>query len=346
MNYILYNPTDSTGFGNRIRGLVGAYALSLAVGRTLLVEDPVITLFFSAPVGSKWLVRDFFPDPKKLPGPVPMPFYLRPDNWKEAYWKALQEDDLSDYFPGEVWWWNESTSFYDALFLNPNYAKVWKASGIDQVSKVERIGKLTSYLLSNPVSEFLSYIEATKVDIGFRQGSVGIQFRSFADWEGQNLSVFQRFLEEVVAWIEKQRNRDFGFFVTTDSVACTEALVARLSYFGPVSCRIAEFSHTGTQRAKNRFLEKLKKTFGFSSDTPSWLKRGQVFSSQQWRRRADPYLEPLSEWYLLGECSAILSTFTSYAVFAGARSGNKADLHKIDIRSGFVGRPDHEDYLF
>jgi len=84
----------------------------------------------------------------------------------------------------------------------------------------------------------------------------------------------------------------------------------------------------------------LAKAFGSQArdvDLIGWL-------PQQWRPRA--HTSVLAEWFLLGDCKNIYSTFSSFAVFAAARTGNAARLMKYNTETDSLAPLRNEEYFY
>jgi hypothetical protein len=353
--YIIYKPEDQTGWGNIIRGLNAVFSLALALRRILIVEDMYILTFFNPPEGISWHFTDFLTEEDLTDNTKKINLYLRPDNWSNDEWNFWTNDNISDRYIEKIIIYNESTSICSAIHNNPNYSNVWKECFSECDSKMNRLGSITEFLLSNPKTEFLEAVLKYKKKMGIinvlDKEIIGIQFRSFFDAKSCNMPFMEKFAEEafkvVNDYIEKINKKRLHIFITADSIKA-------MKYFK------RRFYNYNVHLGLNRVIHISESPYPILNKTIIFLKKNlnklfkkifQVIIFKSFNTRLTEkyifkhYRFPIIEWFILSECDAIISTFTSYSIYAAARRNNKQYLYKIDYKDNCVGVLNEERYI-
>jgi hypothetical protein len=174
---------------------------------------------------------------------------------------------------------------------------------------------------------------------------VGVQFRTFYDIGSPWMKYLEPFInnanERILAPL--RQTNSLVLLVTTDSPSALERMATEIGRDGDVLVISRKLFHTGTTNTGLlRFLEKaLKKSRLVPRD--SYLDLNKLLPRAIRYRR---HLNILADWYALGECDVLISTFTSFAAFGAARTGNKAVLWMIDSEHDYCGPLDDKHYGF
>ena len=133
-----------------------------------------------------------------------------------------------------------------------------------------------------------------------------------------------------------------SIYVLTDDPKVTSIFSRGLSDIGQIASWPHRTIHTGGINAgAAHFVERaLTKLFG---------ERMRGFDLLFWLPaaiRPRPHTSVLAEWLLLGECRIIYSTFSSFSVFAAARTGNSAQLMRYDAEKCILVRMKNEEYFY
>lgn len=328
MKYILYRPTDQTGLGNRLRGLTLCYAISLVTGRRLLVDDYLITEYFRAPPGQDWTVESGLH--RRQPSWLVLQLKLSPENWDSDAYNAYSSRDLNEFLQEEVVEIAQGASFIEALIGNPNYRDRWIALGLDPDRPLEWIGRLVERLLARPKAKLLHAVERLKRELHWDSAEgarVGVQYRTFFDIGSPHLPAVPAFIDALRLHLPATGSRRW-FFLTTDESAATDSIGAFLENLGEVhTVERRKTIHTGyTYRGWSEFLFKVVRKV-WPAIRPDRFDLWRLLPESL---RERPQSKVFAEWYLLGECDHLISTFTTFAEFAAARRGNVAELIRFD----------------
>ena len=345
---IVYAPSDQSGWGNKIRGFVSCFIIALATRRALVVDEPLILDNFVPPDGIDWDSKPFRKIlRKKSVQKKLLATHALPDERNDGVWAAFSIKNFDELYPEQIILHKDGTSIADALIANPRYADVWKACRIDLSTRVTWHGVVTSYLLANPTKKLVQHYKSQCHELlrHPERLKVGVQFRTFHDigapWMQYLGSFIQNVNQKVLAPLRKAH--PIVLFITTDNLPALEKMAEEMFGAGDIMVKSRKMFHTGTTNAGLlRILEKAMKKvhviqrdfyLDFNRFLPKWL-------------RYHRHLNILADWYALGECDVIASTFTSFGAFAAARTGNRAVLWKIDIAEGYCGMLDDKHYSF
>ena len=342
--FVLFHPTDRGGWGNRLRGLTLCFAFALCTRRVLVVDDFLVYEHFIAPEGTDWSIRTWRSAMDEIFNHRRMNLKLRPEDFDPAAWKTYETQSMEDLFPEKVIVLNQSIGFIDALFRNPHYIPLLVDFGLDTDSKLSWLGSVCKFLLSRPTRKLLASVRAVSRQLGFTAGTdIGVQFRSFFDIGSPNQRYLATFVDKVEEDIKRRRDeQDSTIYVLTDDPIVTRSLSHRSAALGRVVSWPHRTLHTGGPNAGMGLLVErgLRKAFGARAgeiDLLGWLPEAM---------RLRPHSSVLAEWFLLGECKRIYSTFSSFAVFAAARTGNSAELIKYNTETDSLAPLRNEQYFY
>jgi hypothetical protein len=162
--------------------------------------------------------------------------------------------------------------------------------------------------------------------------TIGVQFRTFYDIGSPNLKYLDLFIKSLENFLEKDLDdidisNHLIFYITTDDPNATIKIASALEKYGGVAFDKAIFKHTGEPVFLNRLLTKLDRLV-FQKN--SYIEEVDWYTliPLEWRRR--PQYQSISDWYLLGECDLLISTFTSFMATASGRVGHQKPVYKFD----------------
>lgn len=343
--FLVFYPKDRSGWGNKVRGLTFCFLFSLCTRRLLVVRDFLIVEHFKPPEGTNWSIARWKRVIKSRNDMRVLNLRLRPDNWDDAAWANYESQSMDDLFPESVLVLDEAVSFADAIVANARYAQLLNEIGIDRDSKISWVGALCEELLSHPTDKLLRKVKKITRRVGFpAERPVGIQFRTFFDIGSPKKRFLSSFIASVGLTMESQIDnaKKQKFYVITDDRDASAEISKAILRFGHVITTSRKTIHTGGLHVGIQALieRPLLKLFGECArgfDFYFWLPV---------RMRPRPHTWVLAEWYLLGECDPIYSTFTSFGVFAAARRGNRARLWKFEEKTGAVAPLADDSYFF
>ncbi len=349
--YCIYQPLDKNGWGNILRGLLGAFTFALVSRRVLIIDDPYVPAFFCCPSGLSWSMEDFFPKRRFTMPTSIIQLDLTPDRQSDAGWMKLKTENITLSYTEPVVFYNESTSFIDALHVNPHFRSVWEMCFSEPESKQKRVGELTAYLLGNPKRVFLKAIakkrKRLKCESLKQEDQISIQFRTFFDAGSYNLPYLEAFTKEakrVVDDLQKNHPRPYTIFITTDSV---EALYYIRDYFVNYDIILGSRKVVHTANSDPIQVMILKLILRVVSRVVKLLGKRHLFQKKITSKEVFSYYkDPIIDWYMVGEGNAIISNFTSFAVLAAARRGNFQYLYKIDYHNNIAEKVNNERYSF
>lgn len=343
--YMLYHPTDHTGWGNKIRGLMLSQLLALATRRLLVVRDVLLQEFLRPPEGCEWDYRAWRRELKAWTAETrTIELHLTPENWNEAEWQAYGTASMDELFPERVLVVREGTGFTDQLIRNPRYAGLWQSLGLDTTSKLSWVGTLGLAFLNRPSPKLRRRTERLRTRLGLRPGDrFGVlQFRTFFDIGSPRKALVANFLAEARRVLAEERLEGLPLLIATDDAAVTRELARALKEVGPTLVARTPvvhtgYLHTGLLRLVERVLRRLLGREVWFGDLWAWL-------PPPWRPR--PHTAVLAEWTLYGDATLALSSFTSFAAYAMARTGNKAALYRFDAKTKRIEPLRNEHYFF
>lgn len=355
---LFYQPADNTGFGNKLRGLVGAFVFALLSKRFFFMCDEFVHAFFESPFIFSWLSQEYQEAKTLAQKAIKLSPPLRPDNWSEKFWQFVSKELIEGFPQDTSVWYTESTSFYDALLGNKQYEALFLSFGMDPGNKVATVGSFSSLLLGKlrPVwRERQKQLLNVAPEMWRQAGTtrVGVQYRSFVDLKGDSSKDFSQFTSHLVNICLpklKEKHPSLAFFLTTDKAKLTATLESMLKSFGQVWTAGFEVVLTGDHSKKSvpiwkRLINKLKRWLIPQKEARLQV-RSFTMKDKKIAKQVGSKSLPILEWLVLGESDIVVSSFTSFAVFAAARLGNKAQLYKIDPRNDTYGRPEGAGYLF
>lgn len=329
MKTILYRPVDQTGLGNRLRGLTLCYAVAIVTGRRLAVDDYLITEYFHPPLGMDWDAKPLNHGAEGESWRIVIQ-HLSPENWNEEEYQSYLTQDLNTVFPETVIEIVQGASFVDALRTNPHYQDLWKTMGMDPNDPLQWIGGLVERLLARPKKRLLKAADQLKKKLHWNSAPgprIAVQYRTFYDIGSPHLAAVTDFMDAIDHHLPRGGPSPW-FFVTTDDVSATAQIQATLSKRGEVhTSGVQRIVHTGYSYAG--WTEIVFKIF-----RKLWPQL-KPHRFDLWRivpeaLRPRHQTQVLAEWYVLGDCDALYSTFTTFAEFAAARNANVAALIRFD----------------
>ena len=307
----LYRYGDSTGFGNRLRGTYFVFLLSLLTRRLFLIDHEDFHNHFNSPLGF-----DFTADHFDLELNFNNLSKLEP-NMNEACdsFSSFKGTNLAEIISPslDVYIYNYGNSPDGCLLLRDD-AKAWAMKLFGTTSRFRITASITSFLLSRPKMEFLMKVNELKRKMRWESYShhIAIQFRALVDVNLLNLPQFDSFCNGSIGIIN-------NFFTTHDIK--NPAIWVTSDYY-----RIPEmYSECGLSlHDKVDFIESGIKPTHTSNNHPGKIK------------------QPIVEWFLLGESDLLISTGTTFAIFAVARTNLKPLIYfggYKKLYSGFVQMP-------
>lgn len=343
--FILLQPRDGCGWGNQLRGLTLCMIFAVCSRRIMVVDDFLLEEHFLPPEGTDWSIRRWQKALSRISDRRVMNLHLRSEDFDAREWKEYETQNLDALFPESLIILNQSIGFIDAIFRNPHYKPFLKGLGFDIDSKLSWLGSICEYLFSRPSPRLKRAVERLSKKFELQAPpDIGIQFRSFYDVGFSNAKHVNAFIEgarKIVA------SSSFGsvaprIFVTADHPAATRHISLGLMNVGSVLSWPHRPVHTAEMSGWiSRQIEKvLTRLLGDSArgkDPFAWLPR---------RIRHGSQTMVLAEWFLLGDCRMILSIFSSFAVFAAARTGNSAALWRFDTESGAFAPLRNKEYFY
>jgi len=344
--FIVFEPLDQSGWGNRLRGLTLCLLFALATRRILVVHDFLIEEHFLAPEGCSWKFKKWADSLASMRiEPDVMDLHLSPSDWNQEEWLLYASESMDSLYPSKIVFLRQSVGFFDQLIANPHYGELWESLGLNVHSKIEWLGSLINAFLNRPAHrlrrEYDSFIR--KIPVDANRPLAVIQFRTFYDVGAPQKNLVDSFTEGVRRELAKIKSRDIQIFVATDDFAVTKEIGRRLSDdVGSVIVSPTKVVHTGSlhngwELVLERMLAKIfNRKFSFF-DFWAWL-------PEYWRPR--PHTAVLAEWMFYGKASMVFSTFTSYVVYAMARTGNNAELCRFDPETRLIETLNDEKYYF
>ena len=343
--FVYYFPTDHTGWGNKLRGFTVALLFAIATKRILVIREFLLEENFLPPEGCTWGHRFWRDELKALAAQTTtLILELSPSNWNEDQWQSYARESMDSLFPARVIALREGAGFCDQLIANPHYAALWNSVGLDTGSKLSWVGGLCKAFLNRPTAKLSRRYEQLKKRIGLAENSrFGVvQFRTFYDIGSPRKSMVNDFLTEVRRTLTEGQWLGVPVLVATDDAQVTRLLVAGLRPKTPAIGSRTRIIHTGyVHTGPVRFVERvLRKAVGkeiWIVDFWGWLPA---------RFRPRPHTDVLAEWMLFGDAAFAISSFTSFAAYAMARTGNRAKLYRFNADTKEILPLKDEHYFF
>lgn len=344
LRFLVFEPLDRTGWGNRLRGLTLGILMAVATRRILVLKDFLLEEHFDPPEGCLWRYGEWKKRLRVTETEVQvMDLHLQPSNWNQTEWEAYRTESMEVLFPARVVYLRESIGFFDQLVANPLYQAVWQACALPVESKIAWLGLVTEAFLDRPRPRLQRhYQKFLRRWSGQLLPNVLVQYRTFYDIGSPNSGAVAKFIEGVLGVLASHAPRSPHVYVATDSVEATRRIGEGLSKHATVSLSQTKVVHTGSlhngwELLAERGLSRLfHREFHFF-DFWFWL-------PEAWRPR--PHTSILAEWMFMGTCEVVFSTFTSFTVYAMARSGNRAKLFRFDTETGALGPLTGDKYFF
>jgi len=317
----------------------------VATKRILVVKDFLIEEHLLPPAGCRWSHREWKQQLRRgLSETRVMELHMATHKFDQQEWDTLGRESMEILFPERVVVLQESIGFFDQLIANPHYRDLWDSLGIQPADKLAWIGLVTSQFLSRPTTKLSFEVERLRrrTEKGSLSEGCLVQFRTFYDVGSPNLKVLSSFLEELERFVRSLSTPPRFFYVATDSNEATSAICDRISGYGrviPSPTRVVHTGgmHVGWEDLLERGLRKLFRREFYFVDWWSWLPS---------LLRPRPHTGVVAEWFLMGELGTAVSTFTSFSVYAMARTGNRSRLLKFFPDTGRLRTLESADYGF
>ena len=306
--YFLYRKGDVTGFGNKLRGIHIAFLTSLLTGRKFICNYHYLNSYFSCPEGVNW-------DPTQIEGKQLTHRLLDPLH-REQELHELCTQDLNVYLNEDVIVHQQGNTWIHDFISNPHHLEKLNWLFDNDLSIKNMMGTIMSFLLSEPKKELTDAVEDIKVRIGWDETTpkLGFQYRSnylddpnyFVDTTRGMRDEFPKIMDNFIEIAKKwYPDNKFQVYLTTDESWYTKNIAKSLSSRFDVIYAEQPIVHT-------------------QIETPS----------------VNP---SVVEWFLLGDCDNLFSTFTSYSLLAASRTNHKQKhLYKHDQR--YVGDLVDDEY--
>lgn len=308
---VVYRDQDGTGFGNRMRATSYAFLLSLYSGRLFLVDHADHEIHFNNPgndVNIFWRNFDRLTDVKSLSKQV------------ISVPQAMYQD-----FCGEIPPLDESADMYEHIhgndpstcFLGNETQRDWAINVFGTSNDKEIRGQIMSFLLKRPQPNLLLYVSTLKQALQWDANPVHIclQYRAFVDDGFRFMKYLPNFCNQareiLVHILQKtDKGRVTSIWVTSDSEDVPQ-LLQKCSKLDNVNFVVSPFKVEHTSQMVDGTIK-----------------------------------HPIVEWYLLGEVDWVLSTGTSFAEFAMARTNYTRNFYVWDesteTLSPYIPSDNHE----
>lgn len=301
---VIYSASgDCTGWGNKLRGLYFAILVAKLLDRPCWVDYSLLELAFDYD-------RRKLIDPRNVKDHISIlkkSVTLRPVNSQndriQLHNLIARKDDhtpimlcegnqLSSLLAN-----NEEISKILAIKLSGSSAYFWPHSILSSIRLKPSI-RLTPYI-QQIKNMSLGYNFCKNPPYGF------IQFRSFVDAVSSNLNILSDFISESIMVLNHLRLA--LCFISTDNYNISRLISKKLGEKGidSIVCDSNYFIHTGG--ANEISLREMNKEL--PSSPPKSL-------TQDSQTTLENYYPVLATWEVMRESSAILSTFTSFAISA------------------------------
>lgn len=334
--FVVYKAGDRTGWGNKLRGLYSAFLLALVTDRIFLIDYSLFAEVFNPPTGLDWSFNKF----SDLLSQGASKLYLDLPSLPEVL-NILSHEELGKAFPQDFLFYTQGNNFDFSIIANPYCSEKLEALFGDYQSQMNITGQVLSFLMQNPNPFFLEQVNQRKNRYKLISGTknIAVQFRTFFDVGSPNLEYLGSYINGLQSLLSKElANRKnvkkIRFFVTTDDLEVTKKLAKSLEPYGSVIFNPDPVVHTGEPSIFNRILTKAYRIFlQLSKRNTHVIPEIDLNLLLPRRFRDRPQYSAVVDWYILGECDAVISTMTSYAVSASARVNHRQELYKFDPAS-------------
>jgi len=301
---VVYQQVDSSGYGNQCRGMLSCFLLALILKRRFILDCCMIQTYFESPVEFDWNKKNIdFADILKINPLV------------DKNMLNIIENSNLDMLKNTTTLLHYNGNAFVIHLLNNIHLKdiLYELFNTNLNNEITPI--LTNILLNNPKNIFLDKINEKKKYINFADNNrfkIVIQYRTFYDIGSTNMNIFPIFIKYVEDTLEKQyKIKNPQIFVATDNLNLTKNIVEKFSKIG-YECIFNNSSIIHTNIIKTN-----------SNDMIS--------------------INPMIDWWLIGECNTLFTTFTTFSIFASARTDVK-DIHII--RNNFCGKISTDEYNY
>ncbi len=291
---VVYRYQDGTGFGNRMRATSYAFLLSLYTERLFLVDHEDHEIHFDNPgngINIFWQNFDHLTDLQE----VSQQLISVPQAMYEDFCGILppldESADIYEHIHG-----NDPTT----CFLANETQKQWALDVFGTSDAKIIAGKIMSFLLRRPQPNLLMYVSKLKQALQWDANIVHvcIQFRAFVDDGFRYMKFFPQFCNrasELLQQVFKENEQSPKAVWVTSDFEDIPDLFKNCSGLENVTYVVSPFivEHT--------------------SNMPSGVIK-----------------PPIVEWYLVGETEWVLSTGTSFAQFAHARTNYVKNFYVWD----------------
>jgi len=291
---VVYRYKDGSGFGNRMRATSYAFLLSLYTGRLFLVDHEDHEIHFNNPgndINIFWRNFDHLTDLQEVSQQlISVP---------QAFY-----DDFCGILPPL----DESADIYEHIhgndpsicFLGNETQKQW-AVDVFGTSDVKIIrGEIMNFLLKRPQPNLLLYVSELKKALQWEENVVHvcIQFRAFVDNGFEFMKFFPQFCNQTSIVLDQVLKETYttptAVWVTSDFEDIHD-MYKNCSGLENVTYVVSPFKVEHTSKMPNGAIK-----------------------------------PPIVEWYLIGEADWVLSTGTSFAEFALARTNYVKNFYVWD----------------
>jgi hypothetical protein len=296
---IIYRFNDGSGWGNRLRAMHFVMMYALLTERAVLIQCQDWSLHFDSPIvsheGTEVAIN-------LKQGPYDSLINLSADTLSFDEACVLLESDSGiirdDHLP-RVISYETGNSPDICLFRNPKYHSFLNKT-FGTTSRYAIMGEIASFLCSRPSHDYLRAVRYTQQLLRWHEFDVhiAVQFRSFVDDKETHAkmdAIFPRFCQEtfrvVSDYLDKHPGKAMLYFTSDDD------------------------------HLFQRFFKSISKLSGRVTFERSPFPYVHSSSSHGYGIKA-----PLVEWYLLGESELLISTGTTFAQFAKARTNWYGDF--------------------
>lgn len=312
----LYRYGDGSGFGNRMRATSYVFLLSLYTERLFLVDHGDHQIHFSSPGNSMnifWSNFDAISTFQNLSRQV---ISVPQAHYKDFCGMLPDLDHSVDIF--------EHVHGNDpkGCFLSNTSQKEWAMAIFGTTNDREITGRIMSFLLKNPQPNLLMYVSELKRQMGWGQNQLNIcvQFRAFIDLGLENMKLFPEFCWQASNLIQ----RTFQTATLHQSGLLEPAVWVTSDY------------------------PDVPKLFQKCSGLKNITFMRSPFKVEHTSEMQDGLIKaPIAEWYLMGEANSVISTGTSFAEYAMARTNYSSNFYIWDASASTFTPylPTHDQFI-
>ena len=298
----IFQHTDGSGWGNRLRAAHFMFMIGLLTRRLFLIEHQDYSVHFDSPAGYRMKVAElaeFMP----ASGTVTETW----QNWDMACDKIKQHPKdvpLDQLYAEDIIRYGDGTSPDGCIFRDERFHP-WLMEMFGTTSRYEVAVLTSEYILSNPNLKYWHRIEEFKREMHFDEYKyhIIIQFRAFVDARGsydEQMLIFDSFCQDSENVIEKFLN---------EKAKDWKEKGAWLWFTSDDGTLADRFWNNVKKIDKNRVHFQKSP---YNPEHSSYIASGDI-------------KQPIVEWYLLGEADILISTGTTFGQFGAARSNWKPD---------------------